>query len=141
MTHGAQPVHATAVSIKGNGVLLIGPSGAGKSDLALRLIDRGAVLICDDRVIVDTSTLPPLLRPAHNISGKIEVRGIGIIDMPAIGEIPLALCVMLDETVPRIPEAQATHIINGVAVPKLSLDPFAASAPIKIELALKLVIS
>ncbi len=141
MTHGAQPVHATAVSIKGNGVLLIGPSGAGKSDLALRLIDRGAVLICDDRVIVDTSTLPPLLRPAHNISGKIEVRGIGIIDMPAVGEIPLILCVMLNETVPRIPEAQATHIINGVAVPKLSLDPFAASAPIKIELALKLVIS
>ncbi|MGL6042504.1 MAG: HPr kinase/phosphorylase, partial [Sandaracinobacteroides sp.] len=47
----APSFHATAVAINGAGVLLFGPSGAGKSDLALRLIDRGAVLIADDRVV------------------------------------------------------------------------------------------
>ena len=41
-------VHATAVAIEGEAVLLRGASGAGKSDLALRLIDGGARLVADD---------------------------------------------------------------------------------------------
>jgi serine kinase of HPr protein (carbohydrate metabolism regulator) len=43
-------VHGTAISIGGHGVLIMGESGSGKSDLALRLIDRGAILISDDVV-------------------------------------------------------------------------------------------
>ena len=43
-------VHASCVALDGNGVLLRGPSGSGKSDLALRLIDGGAVLVADDQV-------------------------------------------------------------------------------------------
>ena len=43
-----EKVHATAVAIAGSGVLIRGASGSGKSDLALRLIDRGAILISDD---------------------------------------------------------------------------------------------
>ena len=53
-TAGPELLHATAIAINGAGVLLLGPSGSGKSDLALRLIDRGAVLISDDGVLVDS---------------------------------------------------------------------------------------
>ena len=40
--------HATTVSLAGQGIFITGPSGAGKSDLALRLIDTGAILVADD---------------------------------------------------------------------------------------------
>ena len=39
-------LHASCVCVKDKGILLIGASGTGKSDLALRLIDRGAMLVC-----------------------------------------------------------------------------------------------
>ncbi len=45
-----ETVHATCVAILGRGVLLLGESGSGKSSLALRLIDRGAMLVGDDRI-------------------------------------------------------------------------------------------
>lgn len=130
-------VHATAVSIGGKGVLIIGPPGSGKSDLALRLIDRGAILICDDRVIVDTATMPPTLRQAPNIAGKIELRGVGIVTVPCDDTATLYLCVLLNEIEERMPSANAVHVINGVAVAKLCLHAFAASTPIKIEIALR----
>ena len=68
-------LHATAVSINGYGVLLLGPSAAGKSDLALRLIDRGAMLISDDAVPVVIGASGPELHSARNIEGRLEVRG------------------------------------------------------------------
>ena len=42
-------VYGTAVAIDGRAVLLRGPSGSGKSDLALRLIEGGAMLVSDDQ--------------------------------------------------------------------------------------------
>jgi serine kinase of HPr protein (carbohydrate metabolism regulator) len=45
-------LHATAVALGEAGVLLLGPPGSGKSDLALRLIDRGAILIADDLSLI-----------------------------------------------------------------------------------------
>ena len=45
-------VHATAVAIDGEAILLRGPSGSGKSDLALRLIDGGAQLVADDQTLL-----------------------------------------------------------------------------------------
>ena len=41
-------IHGTCVAVEGAGVLLCGPSGSGKSDLALRLIDGGALLVAAD---------------------------------------------------------------------------------------------
>ncbi len=48
-------VHATAIAIEGEAVLLRGPSGAGKSDLGLRLIDDGARLVADDQTLLRRS--------------------------------------------------------------------------------------
>ena len=45
-------LHATTVAIDGVAVMIEGASGSGKSDLALRLIDRGAVLVSDDQTLV-----------------------------------------------------------------------------------------
>jgi serine kinase of HPr protein (carbohydrate metabolism regulator) len=125
-------LHATAVQIDGRAVLLLGRSGSGKSDLALRLIDRGARLIADDRVIVDggIAACPPTTQ------GKLEVRGIGIVTMPAAPPAPIALAVDLDTAPERLPEP-ATRDIGGRPVPVIALRPFDPSTTVKIELALR----
>ena len=47
-------IHATCISYRDNGILLIGPSGSGKSDLALRMMmNKGAQLVADDRTDVE----------------------------------------------------------------------------------------
>ena len=131
-------LHATAVAINGAGVLLLGPSGSGKSDLALRLIDRGAVLISDDGVLVDAGSPIPILRTAPNIAGMIEMRGVGIVDMPFDDEVPLHLAVRLELEVVRHPLASQSMEIAGAQVRFIELSAFEASAPLKIEQALRL---
>ena len=130
-------LHATCVAIGGRGVLLTGRSGAGKSDLALRLIDRGAELVSDDGTVVEARGGTLVARSGPNIAGKIEARGVGILDVPYRAEAPLALCVALDETPVRMPDdPMPTRTIEEIALPLIALTPFEASTPIKIEHAL-----
>lgn len=128
--------HATAVEIAGRAVLLTGRSGAGKSDLAIRLIDRGARLISDDYTELTRVGEVVLARPPALIAGKIEVRGIGVIEVPYVEAIPVALLVTLDEVVERMPTKARTICIAGINIPVLALEPFHASTAIKIQIAL-----
>lgn len=132
----SETLHATTVAIDGRAVLITGPSGAGKSDLALRLIDRGFVLVSDDQTIVRkvgnqlSATAPP------TISGKLEVRGIGIVDMPCIDEQLVALVVELTSEIQRLPDDSRERPILGMLVPLISVDAMTASAASKVALAL-----
>jgi serine kinase of HPr protein (carbohydrate metabolism regulator) len=128
-------IHATAVSIAGKAVLLTGASGAGKSDLALRLIDRGAVLIADDQVELTLQDGVLHASPPQTIEGRIEVRGVGIVAMPFTRDVPVALAIDLDLPPERLPELH-TRIIGGASVPLAILDPREISAPLKVELLL-----
>ncbi len=133
-----ETIHANCVSIDGRGVLLYGRSGFGKSDLSLRLIDRGARLVSDDYTILRRAGDRLLASPPPAIAGKIEVRGLGIIPMDAEAEADIALCVILDEPVDRLPEEDSsTRNFAGVAIPAITLHGLEASAPIKVELALR----
>ncbi|WP_300533919.1 aldolase [Sphingosinicella sp.] len=128
-------IHATAVSIGGKAVLLTGASGAGKSDLALRLIDRGAVLVADDQVELTVRDACLLASPPITIAGRIEVRGVGIVTMPFAENMPVALIIDLDSAPERLPEARL-RVLCGVTVPLSALDPREISAPLKVELLL-----
>ena len=57
--------------------LLRGPSGCGKSDLALRLIDRGARLVADDRVVLTVEDGAVVAAAPPPLAGLLEVRGLG----------------------------------------------------------------
>ncbi|MBV9841294.1 MAG: HPr kinase/phosphatase C-terminal domain-containing protein [Sphingomonadaceae bacterium] len=129
-------VHASCVAIRGRGVLLFGPSGSGKSDLALRLIDRGAVLVSDDYTVVTRRGDALYGRPPARIAGAIEVRGIGILPVAHRGEAPLALAARLDLAPDRMPEPIG-HEIVGLRLPLIAIAPLEPSAPIKVELALE----
>ncbi len=133
-------VHATAVAINGQGILLLGPSGAGKSDMALRLIDRGAILVSDDAVAIDTYGDMPVVKPVQNIKGKLEIRGIGICIMDSLDSAPLRMVVELSSVVDRLPASALTKGICGYMIPSIKLVPFEISAAIKLEHALRSII-
>lgn len=78
---GAALWHASAVEIDGRGVLITGPSGSGKSELAIELIALGARLIADDQTVI-TPGQPPLLSAPPGTAGMIEVRHIGLLQLP-----------------------------------------------------------
>lgn len=132
----SETLHASTVAIDGRAVLIEGRSGSGKSDLALRLIDRGATLVSDDYTLVVRRDGALRAKAPATIAGKMEVRGIGIVTMPAVEDVPVALIVRLDGEVMRMPERRLRRVA-GVAVREIALDPFTASAAIKVELALK----
>lgn len=135
MTAPVPTIHATCVALDGRGVVLRGPSGGGKSDLALRLIDGGARLVADDRVIVVPGPGGPVARAPAAIAGLIEVRGIGPLAVPAVDAVPVVLvCDLAPGPHERLP-APATTGDLGVALPLIRLDPFEASAPAKLRLA------
>ena len=132
----SEMLHASTVAIDRQAVLIIGVSGNGKSDLALRLIDRGAKLVSDDYTLLTRVGAVLMASSPATIKGKLEVRGIGIIDCDALDAAPAALIVGIDEVPLRMPEDDVQNII-GVAIPVVALAPFEASAPIKVELALR----
>ena len=132
----AETVHASTVAVEGRAVLITGPSGSGKSDLTLRLLDRGFTLVSDDQTIVRRDGDRLLASPPPNIAGKLEIRGIGIVDMAILTDQPIALIVELTSDVQRLPDDNRERPILGVSLPLVSIDAMAASAPSKVALAL-----
>jgi HPr kinase/phosphorylase len=119
-------------------VLLRGAPGSGKSDLALRLIERGGVLVSDDQVKLSRSGGLVVSSAPETITGLLEVRGVGIVKVRTGDRVPVALILDLvpREEVPRLPDARTDNIL-GVELPVLSFYPFEASAIDKVYVALR----
>lgn len=116
--------------------MIEGPSGAGKSDLALRLIDRGAVLVSDDRTRVAVEGGRVVALAPEAMAGRIEVRALGIATTPFVASAPVALVVRVGDEDERLPLCFHRDIA-GVAVRAVAFDAFRASTPIKVEWALR----
>ncbi|HEX3422827.1 MAG TPA: HPr kinase/phosphatase C-terminal domain-containing protein [Sphingomicrobium sp.] len=132
----AETIHASTVASEGRAVLITGPSGSGKSDLALRLLDRGFILVSDDQTIVKRQGDRLISTSPSTIAGKLEIRGIGIVDMENLSDVPVALIVELTSDIQRLPDDARDRPILGVTVPLISIDALTASAPSKVALAL-----
>lgn len=132
----SETIHASTVAKDGRAVLLTGLSGAGKSDLALRLIDRGFTLVSDDQTLVKRQGSRLLASCPPTIAGKIEIRGIGIIDMDYVTDVPVALLAELTSEVQRLPDDNRERPIVGVPIPLISVDAMTASAASKVTIAL-----
>jgi len=107
-------LHATAVSIDAQGVLILGASGSGKSSLALELIALGAKLVSDDIVqLEDRSGVTFVVAPGP-MPGLIEARGVGILHVPNVTAAPLALCVDMNASEnARLPERRSISMLGN----------------------------
>jgi len=132
----SETLHASTVAIEGRAVLIMGPSGSGKSDLALRLLDRGFLLVSDDQTIVKKTGDRLIASAPRNIHGKLEIRGVGIVEMDTAGEVPVAIVVELTSDIQRLPDDSRERPILGLNVPLISVDAMTASAASKVALAL-----
>ncbi len=128
-------------------MLLQGPPASGKSDLALRLIDQpgfgiahtrqSAQLVADDQVAVMRRGMDLVASAPAALTGKLEIRGLGIVDLPILAAVELVLAVRLApaSAIERLP-ADAHLEILGVTLPLVLVDPVSASAPARIRAAL-----
>ena len=123
-------LHASCVSVNGNGVLICGAAGSGKSSLALNLIALGAELVADDQTLIRRENKNLIARCPETISHLIEARGLGILTPPTRSDVALTLVVDL-ETVQsqRVPLPEAYELF-GITLPlfrRAPLDAFPAA--------------
>ncbi|MFC0203041.1 HPr kinase/phosphorylase [Novosphingobium soli] len=128
---------STCVAVGGRGVLIEGAPGTGKSTLALALIDRGAVLVGDDSLLLSSKEGTLFASPHPRTLGILEVRNLGLLPFPCLERAPVALVLMLDPAAPRFVEAAERVEIAGVALPFLRLCPHGEALALKAELALR----
>ena len=136
MRLSSETLHASTVALEGRAVLISGPSGSGKSDLALRLIDRGFTLVSDDQTMVRKDGGRLLASAPPTIHGKLEIRGIGIVEMETVSDVPVALFVELTSDIQRLPDDSGERLVLDVKLPLISVDAMTASASSKVALAL-----
>ena len=78
-------LHGSLADVYGVGLLFIGRSGIGKSECVLDLVERGHRLVADDVVQVTRRGDSVLIGRGHELAGHhMEIRGIGLIDIPAL---------------------------------------------------------
>ncbi|ODA67768.1 HPr kinase/phosphorylase [Methyloligella halotolerans] len=137
-------LHGTCVAFGQDAILLRGRSGAGKSDLALRCLalqdpENPPMLVADDQVRVAAGADGSVTaRPPERLAGKMEVRGLGIIETPYLAQARLVVVCDLvpEEEVPRmLPEQPQTAMVAGAALPIIKLAAFHASSAMKVKLA------
>lgn len=122
-------IHGTAVLVGPRAVLMRGPAGSGKSRLALALIDSAitqllpfARLVADDRVHVEAVHGRLLARSAEAICGILEVRGLGLRQVPYEPMAVIGLVVDLSAGSERLPQAAERSVtIEGVTLPRIGI--------------------
>jgi HPr kinase/phosphorylase len=129
-------MHGTMVDVYGVGLLLTGRSSIGKSEIALDLVERGHRLVADD--VVHITRQRNILRGESSpmLGQKMEIRGIGIIDVQRLFgirairkakrvEVVLNLVQWSDEeTYERIGLSHGSTCILGVEIPMIQLPIF-----------------
>jgi len=146
LADASENVHATAIALGGNAVLIRGAPGSGKSDLALRclaiaptaLIPCPAALVADDRVDLSRSGNRIMAEAPAPIRGQLEVRGLGVLSVPCTASAEVVLIADLTplDKIERLPDPAPHAELLGVRLPLIHVAPFTASAPVKLLLAL-----
>ena len=125
-------LHGSLADVFGVGLLFQGPSGIGKSECVLDLVERGHRLVADDLVITKRRGNDVLIARGHELQRHyMEIRGVGLVDIPAIFGIRavrqqkrIEVVVWLEEwnadaIVERTGLDSETTDILGVQVPKI----------------------
>jgi HPr kinase/phosphorylase len=127
-------IHASAVLVGARALLIRGPAGSGKSSLALALVRAAQAsliafgrLVADDRTLVEAAHGRLLARPAPELAGLLEVRGLGIRRLPHEPVAVVSHVVDLAVTdIHRLPDDSARNVtISGIMLPRVAVIPSA----------------
>jgi HPr kinase/phosphorylase len=78
-------LHGSLADVFGVGLFFTGRSGIGKSECVLDLVERGHRLVADDIVITTRRGNDVLIGRSHELQRHhMEIRGVGLIDIPSI---------------------------------------------------------
>ncbi|HEU4564589.1 MAG TPA: HPr(Ser) kinase/phosphatase [Gemmatimonadaceae bacterium] len=128
-------LHGSLADVYGVGLLFIGQSGIGKSECVLDLVERGHRLVADDLVIASRRGTDVVIGRGHELQRHhMEIRGVGVIDIPAIFGIHAVRLQKRIEVVVQLEEwdkaavsvdrtgldMQSTSIL-GVSMPKVTI--------------------
>jgi HPr kinase/phosphorylase len=127
-------LHGSLADVFGVGLLFTGRSGIGKSECVLDLVERGHRLVADDLVVCTKRGNDLVIGRGHELQRHyMEIRGIGLIDIPSIFGIRavrqqkrIEVVVHLEEWTEH-PQADRTGLdgqtttILGVELPKIPI--------------------
>ena len=127
-------LHGSLADVFGVGLFFTGKSGIGKSECVLDLVERGHRLVADDLVICTRRGADVLIGRGHELQRHyMEIRGVGLIDVPAIFGVRavrqqkrLEVVVELDEWKEGMPvertglDVEETTILE-VSLPRISV--------------------
>ncbi len=140
MEDEGKTIHGTCVAWGHYAALIRGDSGSGKSDLAFRfaaLQEGECNLVADDRVFLKYSDNKLIVSGPDSLKGLIELRGVGLVQIPYIESAELKLVIdLVDlEDVPRMQvpyESNCYQTVMGTSLPHAKLYSFEPSAPNKV---------
>ncbi|PWW00519.1 Hpr(Ser) kinase/phosphatase [Hoeflea marina] len=136
----SRTTHATAIVVGETGLLITGPSGAGKTMLALRCLQAAGLLgwhhalVADDRVRLDAACGMLLARSPASIAGLAEVRGSGLVLVPAcpVAVIHVVVAPGAASGADRVPVENETADFEGLALPVLRILYDAPADPLAV---------
>lgn len=110
---GRLQLHASTVVVAGLAVAFTGPSGVGKSGHALAMMSRGAMLLADDVTWLEATQDGPIALCPPRLSGRIDARGVGILNATPTAPAPLKLIVDLGTIeVERLPPHRSIDLLG-----------------------------
>ncbi|HEX2724064.1 MAG TPA: HPr(Ser) kinase/phosphatase [Gemmatimonadaceae bacterium] len=127
-------LHGSLADVFGVGLFFTGQSGIGKSECVLDLVERGHRLVADDLVITTRRGNDVLIGKGHELQRHhMEIRGVGLIDIPSIFGIRAVRQQKRIEVVVRLEEWNQNAVVDrtgldtetttilGVAIPLITV--------------------
>ena len=106
-------LHGSLADVFGVGLFFTGKSGIGKSECVLDLVERGHRLVADDLVITQRRGNDVLIGRGHELQRHhMEIRGVGLIDIPSIFGIRAVRQQKRIEVVVRLEEWDQNAVID-----------------------------
>src|SRR5204863_7878750 len=123
-------MHGSLADIFGVGLLFIGRSGIGKSECVLDLVERGHRLVADDLVLVKRRGTDVLIGRGHELQRHyMEVRGIGLVDIPAIFGIRAVRQQKRIEVVVQLEDWDANAVVDRTGLDAESIEILEVTLP------------
>lgn len=123
-------IHASLADVFGVGLLFTGRSGIGKSECVLDLVERGHRVVADDLVLVTRRGNDVLIGRGHHLQRHyMEIRGIGLVDIPAIFGIRAVRQQKRIEVVVQLEDWDANAVVDRTGLDGENIEILEVSLP------------